>query len=365
MANFIGIKQNDVNLAAMIDGLYFSDGVARKVTKGYIGVVPSASGGVELREDLPAEYTQKEYLKASGTQYIDMGMPPTNNTRILIVAEDFPAADGKSLFGSRTRSGSDWFNIIGSVYNGTAYRSDYYKTQQQFTIASSSGRITIDANKNVWTITKEDGTSETVTHAAAEFTSTRNTFLFGINTDGSFAGGSSAKIFSCKRWENDVLVRDYIPCVDSDGTPGMYDAVNGTFSTNAGTGTFEVGNTVRPAGTTGVAMLFYNGETVVVDITGSYFDTNQGYIQIGSTKYTSAAADIQIEAGTEIIIHVGATSSMYNSSAKVTLNGETVLSGQGSYTLIADSDTSISMARTSHRYGWSTYYSYQATITTN
>ena len=53
------------------------------------------------------------------------------------------------------------------------------------------------------------------------------------------------KIYYQKIWNNDVLIRNFIPCYrKSDDKPGMYDTVNDTFYTNAGTGEFVVGGDV-------------------------------------------------------------------------------------------------------------------------
>ena len=52
-----------------------------------------------------------------------------------------------------------------------------------------------------------------------------------------------------KIYDGETLIRDMIPCYrKSDNKPGMYDTVNGTFYTNAGTGEFVVGPDVTPEG---------------------------------------------------------------------------------------------------------------------
>ena len=51
-------------------------------------------------------------------------------------------------------------------------------------------------------------------------------------------------------WENDVLVRDMIPCLDNNGIPCMYDTVSGKTFYNQGTGEFIARpiSTVLPEG---------------------------------------------------------------------------------------------------------------------
>ena len=49
----------------------------------------------------------------------------------------------------------------------------------------------------------------------------------------------SAKFKEIQIYENDILVRDFIPCIrKQDNKPGLYDIVNNVFYTNQGTGEF-------------------------------------------------------------------------------------------------------------------------------
>ena len=51
--------------------------------------------------------------------------------------------------------------------------------------------------------------------------------------------GFKGKIYEFKLYDNDILVRNFIPCYRKiDNVPGMYDVVNGVFYTNAGTDEF-------------------------------------------------------------------------------------------------------------------------------
>lgn len=47
----------------------------------------------------------------------------------------------------------------------------------------------------------------------------------------------TGRMYYCKIYDNDILVRDFIPAIrDSDGKAGLYDLVTNQFYTNAGTG---------------------------------------------------------------------------------------------------------------------------------
>lgn len=72
----------------------------------------------------------------------------------------------------------------------------------------------------------------------ATVNTTRNMFLFGVNGNGTFQGYGGARIYSCWIEVNGVLVRDFIPVLDWNDVPCMYDKVSGEFFYNKGTGKF-------------------------------------------------------------------------------------------------------------------------------
>jgi hypothetical protein len=77
------------------------------------------------------------------------------------------------------------------------------------------------------------------------FDNRQNLYLFANNLAGNVSNFSQAKLYSCKIYNNSILVRDFIPCYrKADNKPGLYDVINDVFYTNAGTGEFNVGGNV-------------------------------------------------------------------------------------------------------------------------
>jgi hypothetical protein len=68
-------------------------------------------------------------------------------------------------------------------------------------------------------------------------------FLFGRNVNGTVGSIRAGKIYYCKFWEGDNLIKDFIP-VSYNGTLGLFDKVELKFYPNAGTGTFTAGTLV-------------------------------------------------------------------------------------------------------------------------
>ena len=190
---------------------------------------------------LPSGYKWLRYIQSSGTQYINTGFKPNQDTRVVCDVDWVPARTASWLFGCRTSNTAETYNFL--TYSNK-YRSDYNATTSGAETSSTpSGRFIIDKDKN---ITKIDGVVvNTLTYAS--FQCKYNMYLFANNNAGSVAGNTSAKLYSCKIYNNGVLVRDFIPCQKPDGTIGLWDDVNMLFYRNAGTGTFTAGPVIAIA----------------------------------------------------------------------------------------------------------------------
>lgn len=216
----------------MAKGMYIGvSSKARKVKKMYIGVESE-------KRTLPTGYTQVQYLESTGTQYIDTGFNPSDNSRVLITVSDVSKAS--YLFGARdpyTDAIKQGFGAYAT--SATTIRSDYFTGTVTETVDSMIGKETIDKNGNVL---KAYGKTITNT-AVSSRTVPCPLYLMALNNNGTAAVFSSIKVYSCQIYDNGVLVRDFVPCKNASGTGGMYDLVNSKFYTNAGTGTFTVGST--------------------------------------------------------------------------------------------------------------------------
>ena len=70
-------------------------------------------------------------------------------------------------------------------------------------------------------------------------------YLFGIhNEDGAYLG-AGLKLYRCKLYQGEKVIRDYIPCINDEGQIGLYDLVKGKFYGNNGTGTFINGPVIE------------------------------------------------------------------------------------------------------------------------
>lgn len=185
-----------------------------------------------------------EYLESTGTQYIDTGFKPNQNSGIDIDI-DSTNCEGMSYpspFGSRGNGTTSYNNnqfFIGIQSNETNKTWFFrYGTQTiKTTYGEKYGRNHIVINKNKYTLN-----NDSYTFTEATFQSNYNIFLFGYNCNGSLGQGSNGlfhgKIYSCKIYDNNTLVRDFIPVLDDNDVPCLYDNVTNQFYYNQGTGNF-------------------------------------------------------------------------------------------------------------------------------
>lgn len=194
---------------------------------------------------LPKTYTRLTYIKSTGTQYIDTGFKPNQDTRLVCKVKSPTNSGSNFLFGGRTSVSENKFSFGSSTnkyYIGYGKNSANVPTSE---ISNYSGVLFIDANKQNWTIVADSAT-ETITGGTyTSFTSPVNLALFACNTNGTLAYGS-ATLYFCQIYDNGVLVRDFVPCKNSNGTIGLYDIVNDVFYTNKGSGTFTEGEELTP-----------------------------------------------------------------------------------------------------------------------
>lgn len=201
---------------------------------------------------LPDGYTQVEYIQSTGTQYIDTGFKPNQDTRVVF---DFQllatSSNYRSVLGVRdTASDTSPRQFVFWNYPSDIFRTDYFGTNVTISGLTRLARMVLDKNKNVTT-----AQGLTTTNTAATGQCTQNLFLLCVNEAGTAKYFTDARIYACQIYDNGVLVRDYVPCINPSGVVGLYDMVNGVFYQNAGSGEFTAGYEVASPVTAAVAVV--------------------------------------------------------------------------------------------------------------
>ena len=212
-----------------------------KLEVAYVNLTSEAS--------LPKEYTQVDYIQGSGTQYIDTGLVLTQDNSVeLEISMNVKNDQNKMLFGTRSGASSNNISINATTnltldFNNSNYST--YRTEWNYTINT---KYILYNSKEKRVIYNEDHNvlAQNTTICNDTITTPQTATLFYINPKPSNTWyNASAKIYYCKIWNNDTLVRNIIPCIrNSDNEVGMYDLVTNTFYTNQGTGSFTYGEIV-------------------------------------------------------------------------------------------------------------------------
>ena len=186
-------------------------------------------------EGLPDGYTTLEYIQSSGTQYIDTGRKLTQDSDITI---DFMIVGeinrNAGIFGSRQSASQNnltlFQGVSPSVFSGDF--SEYRK--HRFAADSSLERTKIQMNKNgVWVndILKKSWSD------IADFETPTNGLLFDVGNNNWSGNKAVMRLYSY----TDGDAQQLVPCLDSAGTPCMYDLVGKTALYNQGAGSFTWG----------------------------------------------------------------------------------------------------------------------------
>lgn len=174
---------------------------------------------------LPNGYTRLEYIESSGTQYIDTGVSAKTGIESTIEFAYAKVPSDAAMLGAR-KSGNRFY-LVHYYGSFTIGYGEYYTTGVK---ATAGTKYTIESalllNVQSMYINGEEaifkGLSKSLDLGL-------NLYLFGLNYDGTVNYRSSARCYSCKIYDNSVLVRDFVPCIDPNGVYGMYDVVGRQF----------------------------------------------------------------------------------------------------------------------------------------
>ena len=182
---------------------------------------------------LPEGYTELEYIRSSGTQWIDTGFKPNQNTRVVMKLS-------ATETGSHTVFGAD----IDWVDNGFALGvgfTHYGKETGTISGLNNGSPHEVDFNKNIISM---DG-STVLTMGASTFSVPHNLALFANNRAGGIQEKTTMALYYCRIYDGNTIIRDYIPCKNAGGAVGLYDLIGQKFYGNAGTGSFTAGPVVE------------------------------------------------------------------------------------------------------------------------
>lgn len=231
---------------------------------------------------LPSGYKKLEYIQSSGTQYINTGFKPNQNTKIEL---DVLSAEGTS-------------SNIPYIFGTQDSSNNYFVAT--WVLGYGNGMVTTGINLydgKFHVVKVENGAlykdgSIIAQRTVSSFSIGVPIFLFAVNSSKQSIGYGACKLRSCKIYDNGTLVRDFIPCKNASGAVGMWDDVNSTFYGNAGSGTFTSGPEVKGTNKTLIGGTGYDVKAGKCLVGGTAYTLKKGRTLVGGTGY-----DISLESG--------------------------------------------------------------------
>lgn len=170
------------------------------------------------------------YIESNGTQYIDTGILATVTTDYEFVGSITETAKTGWIAGAPTWVGvHKKANTVAVTQNSTGHIYQTVDIGEVFTIGLFGNKAYFNG-------------IETNT-LAKRYNSTLTLFLFAYHhTNGTGTINTAIRMYGFKIYDNEKLVRDFIPVLDKDNQPCLYDKVSEELFYNQGTGEFLYGN---------------------------------------------------------------------------------------------------------------------------
>lgn len=182
---------------------------------------------------LPEGYTEVQYIQSSGTQYVDTGFKPNQNSRLLIKLSTSETGS-HTVFGADLGWTDDGFALgVGFTHHG--------KETGTISGLNNGSPHEVDFNKNIISM---DG-NPVLTMGNSTFSVPHNLALFANNRAGGIQEKTTMVLYYCRIYDGNTIIRGYIPCKNAAGAVGLYDLIGQKFYGNAGTGSFAAGPEVE------------------------------------------------------------------------------------------------------------------------
>ena len=182
------------------------------------------------------------YIVGNATGYFDTGLLFSDLTKVEI---DFmymnTVRDGNSIFGIGENG-----TYLGSDTRSNGYMGIYYGS------GANTKVVSVDAIENDLRFNRVvfDNVSKTITMNGTNVTSiSARTYsptipIFAMHDEvfRAFPRSSDAKLYAFRIFDNDIVLRDYVPAKDADGVVCLRDRISGAYLYDAtGTNTFGYG----------------------------------------------------------------------------------------------------------------------------
>ena len=186
------------------------------------------------------EYTELEYIESTGKQYIDTGVFGNEN---LVIQASYKLSDGNSvcyLFGACSAYNTNVFAMSYNPLNNKLYR--YFigaRTEIYGSVNNDAfSKITDVQNSSFSKDKVVINTEEYNVTSRVPFSTPVTMTIFARKEPNKVTYFSKIKLRSFKMISNEKIIKDFIPVLDSNNKPALYDKVENKFYYNEGSGEF-------------------------------------------------------------------------------------------------------------------------------
>lgn len=183
------------------------------------------------------QLTKVSYIESTGTQYIDTGVKLNQDSKVEM---EIALAEGMTnIFGSRTSATQNNFTI--GFASSTGVMMDF----QNY----SNNRLSVDIPVSLdspiyYSISKDElkiGDTVKAVQNYSSFETPQTAYIFDISGNPWLKTKAKGRLYYCKIYNGDTLVRDFVPVIDGSNIACLYDKVEKKCYYNVGTGTFSYG----------------------------------------------------------------------------------------------------------------------------
>ncbi len=177
---------------------------------------------VERYSLLPDGYTELEYITFNGTQELDTGFTPNQDTRI-----------ESKIYGATNANmwiyGTGVSNPRITAYLASSGNQRFGNKTVDSTGITGETLATIVQDKNVF-----NWNGNTKTYDSQSNFTALTSLTIGNSNGSTGTPYFSGNFYYMKIYDNEILVRDYVPAQDSNNNVGLFDRVNNVFLTAEG-----------------------------------------------------------------------------------------------------------------------------------
>ena len=223
---WLKIWQNGVLVRDLVPGVKDGEGVLYDKVDGiclysWNPIGPANIGPPTAAPTKPVRFC--EYVGSTGSQYVNTGIDGRSDTKVEATVEWKTVYEDATAIGSRT--GNTRFYPV-HCYQGLTYGYNNYFVVGTF-VAGQKHEVVSELFAGSQTVSLDGTVVATGTQGAID---TRlPMYLYALDNGGSPSNYAKVRIYGLKIWQDDALVRDFVPVIADNGAPYLWDKVSKAF----------------------------------------------------------------------------------------------------------------------------------------